>query len=263
MFFIPEYGSLEYLITFMSLAAGCAVFYDEIRGKNCPYSKFEKECKEAPSFLKVPSRVGMFIIYAPAFIVITIWAYKYSTITSNPSTREFVLIVALSFHFLKRLLEVAFLHRYSGMIDITTSAMISIFGYVQMSIVRLYYQQKVPIDFYDHNQHIYILGICLFLVGQAGNFYHHYLQTTWKRGKHNQYVVPHGGLFALVACPHYLFEIMIFWGLNFISQDILSVFGTFAVMGNLFGRSIATSRYYRSKMKNYPIHRYHIVPMLF
>ena len=78
-----------------------------------------------------------------------------------------------------------------------------------------------------------------------------------------RYVVPHGGLFTMIACPHYLFEIISFWGLSLISQDIVGVFLTFPVMGNLTGRSIATTKYYLSKLEDYPKTRKHLIPLFF
>lgn len=262
MFYVPEYGYLEYFLTIMGVGLTARIFYDEYSGtNNAPYSKFEKVANQAPAVLKLPTRISMLIIYVPAFFVILWWMQKYST--SKGYDREFCLQFSLLFHFAKRTLECAFLHKYSGVVDITTSLLISVVGYSQMVIVRLYYQQKVPIEFYEQHQMAYLFGIVLFVVGEFGNFYHHYIQTTWKRGQDKKYVVPHGGMFSLVACPHYLFEILAFWGLTFMSQDIIGVVGTLQIMGMLFGRAAATTKYYMKKLENYPASRFHIVPHLF
>ena len=48
----------------------------------------------------------------------------------------------------------------------------------------------------------------MFAVGSAGNLYHHHLLASLRKGGDTGYKVPMGGLFELVAAPHYLFELV-------------------------------------------------------
>ena len=63
-------------------------------------------------------------------------------------------------------------------------------------------------------------GVALFLLGITGNFYHHCLLSRLRGKDDKGYKIPKGGLFRFVICPHYLFEIIEFVGVAFISQTI-------------------------------------------
>jgi hypothetical protein len=64
-------------------------------------------------------------------------------------------------------------------------------------------------------------GVLVFAVGIAGNLYHHYLLSRLRSGSSGGdkgHRIPRGGLFELVTCPHYLFEIIGLFGFAMISQ---------------------------------------------
>lgn len=262
MFYFPNCGLREYIICVLSLLISGKSLSNQSEDTCTPYSKFEKTSKRKPKVYKLPSRFAMVVAYFPALLLILGWTKMYSTMSTSDSNREFVFTIAIGFHFFKRVVESLFIHNYSGVMDITVSISIAVFYCIQ-SFIRLYYQQKVPIEFYEQHSNVFMVGIVLSVIGQIGNAYHHWLQSTWKRGKDKKYVVPHSGLFTMIACPHYLFEIISFWGLSLISQDIVGVFLTFPVMGNLTGRSIATTKYYLSKLEDYPKTRKHLIPLFF
>lgn len=105
-------------------------------------------------------------------------------------------------------------------------------------------------------------GIVLFLIGIAGNFYHHYLLSKLRGMGEKQYKIPEGGLFGLVICPHYLFEIIGFYGLSFISQSLYAFSFTLGTTFYLIGRSCATRRWYLSKFEDFPPHVKAIIPFV-
>lgn len=80
------------------------------------------------------------------------------------------------------------------------------------------------------------LGVVLFLIGISGNFDHHYLISKLKddESRDRKYRIPRRGLFNLVICPHYLFEILEFWRISCISQTLypswFSLSSTFFLM---------------------------------
>jgi len=257
LFHVPGFGTIEYILLFFSITMPFGVYYNESSGQNLAYSKFS-HLEESKT--KISTRNAMLVLYTPA-LIFSVWWMQSQMVNQNG--REFFLVIMCILHFLKRVVETLFLHRYSGEVAPYISIMIA-FAYVQMAAARLYYQSLVPAAFYEGHDNLLYVGLVLFFVGQMGNLYHHYLQTTWKRGKNLQYVVPHGGMFSLIACPHYFFEIIAFFGFSLVAQDLFGFLGTFGVIGNLFGRSVATSNYYRQKFKeNYPSSRKHIIPYLF
>lgn len=107
------------------------------------------------------------------------------------------------------------------------------------------------------------IGIGLFLVGITGNMYHHYLLSQTRKKGETGYKIPKGGLFSLVICPHYLFEIIEYFGFALISQTIYSLFFAFATALYLSGRSNATRKWYVSKFEHFPNHVKALLPFLF
>ncbi|CAJ1968785.1 unnamed protein product [Sphenostylis stenocarpa] len=79
-------------------------------------------------------------------------------------------------------------------------------------------------------------GIMTFVVGIIDNFYHHYLLSNLRENGEKEYKIPKGCLFEFVICPHYLPEIIQFYGISFISQTLytfcFTVGTTFYLLGH-------------------------------
>ena len=59
------------------------------------------------------------------------------------------------------------------------------------------------------------IGLGLYVVGEAGNFLHHRILAALRTSDSDtKYMPPSGGLFELVAAPHYLFELVAWWGIG-------------------------------------------------
>ncbi|MBA0571140.1 hypothetical protein Golob_004730, partial [Gossypium lobatum] len=76
----------------------------------------------------------------------------------------------------------------------------------------------------------------------SGNFYHHYLLSKLRTKGDKEYKIPKGGLFELVICPHYLFEILEFLGISLISQTLYSFSVTLGSALYLMCRSYVTRK---------------------
>jgi protein-S-isoprenylcysteine O-methyltransferase Ste14 len=106
-------------------------------------------------------------------------------------------------------------------------------------------------------------GVLAFAVGLAGNFYHHYLLSRLRAGGDDDkkgYKIPTGGLFGLVTCPHYLFEILAFFGFAMISQTLYALTVAVGTAAYLAGRSFATRKWYDSKFDEFPSRIKALVP---
>ncbi|XVF40997.1 hypothetical protein PTKIN_Ptkin01aG0245100 [Pterospermum kingtungense] len=230
----------------------------EIKGIHLKYSKFFKLPAPSPTnTLKVPSRVGMFFLYAPAFLagLASFWLF------SNGDLRFLFLKSAVTIHFFKRILEVLFLHKYSGEMAVD-SMIIILLSYFTLSASMIYTQflteglQEPLID-------LKYLGIMVFLVGISGNFYHHYLLSELRAKDGKDYKMPKGGLFEFVICPHYLFEILGFLGISLISQTFFSLCVTLGSAFYLMGRSHVTRKWYLSKFEDFPKEVKALIPYVF
>ena len=151
-----------------------ATSYSKETSDPTPYSKFAADKKlEKP----IPSQNGMFRIYVPS----TIAAAIYTAVTFN--SESFSLVSPLLFaHFLKRTLEVAFVHRYSGSMPATSANGIG--GYYTF-LTLLISLTAVPVKDIA-SQHLCTAGLALFAVGELGNLYHHYLLSTLRSSKEKQ-----------------------------------------------------------------------------
>lgn len=126
-----------------------------------------------------------------------------------------------------------------------------------LSTATMIYAQHLSHDLPDPVVDLLYPGVVVFAVGLAGNFYHHYLLSTLRAGDaggddKKGYKIPTGGLFGLVTCPHYLFEIIGFFGFAMIAQTLYAFAVATGTAAYLAGRSCATRRWYQSKFDEFP-----------
>lgn len=231
----------------------------EVKGKHLNYSKFWNATP--PSVVtkfRLSSKLGMFLLYLPS-VVAAVVALSFPAILGDQ--RCLSVSLALGLHFLKRDLEVLFIHKFSGNIMLDSIVLIS-FSYCLNTVFIIYAQflaREIPEPAVD----LWFAGLVLFIVGMAGNFYHHYLLSKLRKEGEKEYKIPKGGLFDLVICPHYLFEIIDLFGISFMSQTVHGFAFALSSTFYLAGRSYATRRWYLSKFKNFPKHVKALIPFIF
>ena len=153
-------------------------------------------------------------------------------------------------------------HKYSGEMGLD-SMIIILVSYFTLSSSLIYTQQLTQ-GLPQPSTDLKYPGIVLFLVGIIGNFYHHYLLSKLRaKGGKKEYKIPNGGLFELVICPHYLFEILGFLGISLISQTLYSFSVTLGSAFYLIGRSYVTRKWYLSKFEDFPKHVKALIPFVF
>ncbi|XP_058105729.1 steroid 5-alpha-reductase DET2-like isoform X2 [Magnolia sinica] len=250
-------------LTAMSVISFTSLSYSgfsEVRGTHVQYSKFwnTAQKKNASTVMKLSSRTGMLLLYTPAFLA-GLASLGLSFVDQRP--RSILLCSALTVHFLKRVLEVLFVHKYSGGMDLDSAIVISLSYF--LATVNAIYAQHMTLGMPDPPLDLEYAGVVLFLVGIAGNYYHHLLLQKLRGRDDKGYKIPKGGLFGLVICPHYLFEIMGFVGISFIAQTVFAFAFTLGTVGYLTGRSYATRKWYLSKFPNFPREVKALFPFVF
>lgn len=232
------------------------------------YSKFAEKV-DPKSTSTVSSRMGMLIIYAPAAVVALA-----SIVLAGPASNERAALVGslMLIHFLKRLLEVVFVHRYSGSVGLAVSCFIGTF-YACVSALVLTMQSSVPQTIYEAPGSALALscGLIAFVIGQAGNLYHHVILSEMRKPASDaaadtacRYVVPSGGLFDMVTMPHYLFEIVAWVGIALCTQQLNALLAAAGMASYLSGRAVATTRWYQDKFgEAWPSSRRHLIPGIF
>ncbi|KAI3979884.1 hypothetical protein MKX01_042538 [Papaver californicum] len=248
----------------ISLIALANFGFSEFKGKHLNYSKFWNAGNNSKTVKVVlSSRTGMLILYAPACIAsaISFW------LCFNSHYLRFLLVSsALAFHFFKRVIEVLFVHKYSGGMVLDSTIVISLSYF--FSTVNMIYNQHLLQGVPDPEIDLKFIGTALFLVSIVGNFYHHCILSNLRKvksggGSDKGYKIPKGGLFGVVICPHYLFEILIFIGISLMSQSLYPISFTVGTTCYLTGRSYVTRKWYLTKFPDFPKHVKTLIPFVF
>lgn len=264
---------MNHLANFVTLptepiGAGTAIVYSlltlanfqmESASSPTPYSKFSGWEKKSQT---VTGRQAMLLIYLPSLLLAGYLIAKSGSFLD--SNRESLVRLLVGVHFFKRTLETLFVHNYSGQNPLFYSCFIG--AYYMMSSFMLT-SLRVP----HPNKLMSLIGVALFVVGQVGNGYHHYLLARLRkqgpsngaRDRKSQYAVPTGGLFELVAMPHYFFELLSWFGIALNTQHLNGFLLFTSMVSYLSGRSVATNEWNRANIQGYPKSRKNLVPFIF
>lgn len=233
------------------------------------YSKFSGSDKEK-STCKVNGKILLIVAYFPAF-VISIILYRYfhsqnpNLDTSTSQYRQFIApSILLIVHFAKRLIESLFIHICSNKSEFGLAILIAT-NYSLVVGLTLYYQLlNGKVDDYKDCNMSFIIGIILYIIGQFGNFYHHYLLRINRLNNKTKarYVIPKGGLFTFVWMPHYFFEIISWIGMAVTSRHLTFYSTIMGMVGYLCGRSISTKNWYLQKFRDDCPDRKAIIPFI-
>ncbi|XP_010492472.1 PREDICTED: very-long-chain enoyl-CoA reductase-like [Camelina sativa] len=250
----------------VGLAALAKIGWSEVTGNHLKYSKFASSSTSTspkPQPQKQPlgsfsSRTGMLCLYTPAFLAASASFF----VLPSDDLRFILLKSALALHFFKRVFEVLFIHKYSGGMAVDSAIVISS-SYFSSTALMLY-SQNLTLGLTEPSFDMKLAGVVMFVVGIIGNLYHHVLLAKLRNedGK-KEYKIPKGGLFDVIICPHYLFEILVFWSFFLISQTIYSFTFAMGTMCYLIGRSYATRSWYLSKFDDFPKHVKALIPFVF
>lgn len=172
------------------------------------------------------------------------------------------------FHFLRRTVESIWVHRYSGRPIPPADYLVEYLYYwgfgawVATSLASSSYEAtSLPLFF---------TGFALFAVGQVGNTWAHQKLRKLRpaRGLKTR-SLPEGGLFSLVACPHYLFEIVTWAGFALLcgtwAAVVFLAVGTVILTGYALSRRAAYLSEFDGKNGRplYPASRRALIPFLF
>ncbi|THG22138.1 hypothetical protein TEA_020854 [Camellia sinensis var. sinensis] len=205
---------------------------------------------------KLSTKTGMLIAYTPALLA----SAASFVIFPNEGFRFLLVNSALSIHFFKRLFEVLFIHKYSSVMYLDVAIPISLSYFISTS--TMIYAQHLTLGFPEPPLDLKDAGISMFLMGISGNLYHHYLLSKLRKRGDKGYKIPKGGLFDLVICPHYLFEILGFIGISCISQTLYAFSFTLGTTIYLMGRSYATRKWYLTKFQDFPKNIKALIPFV-
>eukprot|EP00484_Ammonia_sp_Unknown_P010321 CAMPEP_0197074018 /NCGR_PEP_ID=MMETSP1384-20130603/210899_1 /TAXON_ID=29189 /ORGANISM="Ammonia sp." /LENGTH=319 /DNA_ID=CAMNT_0042512859 /DNA_START=10 /DNA_END=967 /DNA_ORIENTATION=- len=267
------------------------------RTKPAAYSKFSKN-KENSQYVEVGPRMGATLAYILPFIASsTFLCYQFysryyqdkaqpislesvsQTLRSLTSKEKYVLApTAMVFtHFLKRILECTFLHKYSAKNVRLVGALGISASYAMLNMGCMYFQNQAPSEYHEtdgesaqvfgclawlvnqapseYHETRWRIGAGVWLLGLVGNLYHHYILSTLRKDAKSvqtesdnkkKYTIPSGGLFGYVWCPHYLFELMGWYGIAITSNTLNYWLMAGVYSSYLSGRAKSTEDWYLS-----------------
>mmetsp|Transcript_67424 Transcript_67424/g.149391 ORF Transcript_67424/g.149391 Transcript_67424/m.149391 type:complete len:269 (-) Transcript_67424:107-913(-) len=236
--------------------------------KPTPYSKFADVASKSKL---VPSVVGMLILYGLPLAGSTFGFLRAAGVGGTYLVVAGTLVV----HFLKRVLEAIFVHRYSGVMELAMAVAIGCYYCLASWIVR-HSAALAPL----HTSSLQsAAGVVLFSVGQLGNFYHHWrlrdLRSSQSKGAGGamvkteisggrMYAIPTGGLFDFVTMPHYFCELVAWFGIFVIVPRLNVLLLCASFTSYLGGRSEATTVWYKEHFgSRWPAERRHLVPFMY
>jgi hypothetical protein len=202
----------------------------------------------------IPTRVGMFILYFSPIVALYFSARDY---LSNASLIQWIVVAAVGLHFAKRVLESLFVHKYSGPIGLSTT--ISIAFFYSFASFFVGYLNRNPLHSIDA---LFMLGFVFYIVGNLGNFIHHKILADLRKDS-LEYVIPKGGLFKYVVCPHYLFEVFTWLGIFLFSRHLGALLVLGMIVAYLCARSLVTLKWYREKFAGFPKQVKAMIPFVF
>ncbi|KAG2273830.1 hypothetical protein Bca52824_056385 [Brassica carinata] len=241
----PPPSILLNTMSVVGLVSLAKVGWSEVRGIHLKYSKFNNNktsSSSSPQPQKHPlgsfsSRTGMLLLYTPAFLA----AASSFFVLPSDDLRFLLLKSALALHFFKRIFEVLFIHKYSGEMAIDSALTITT-SYFSSTALMLY-SQNFTLGLPEPGFDLKPSGL-----SEDGT---------------KEYKIPKGGLFDTIICPHYLFEILVFWSFFMVSQTIYSFSFAMGTTFYLVGRSYATRSWYLSKFDDFPKHIKALIPFVF
>ncbi len=244
MIYFPEFnGGVVHWLCALSLVAAPIVYLTESRGLNLGYSKFASRA----AALALPSRVGMLILYAPSVVLFPCMLLAHGV---EWTTWHLVTAALISLHFAKRCLEALYVHRYSGVMNLESvvficlwySAATGFLGYVAATEVDA--ELIASPAFHPW----YLLGALAWIAGTGLNYLHHELLARLRAPGETGYKLPTAGLFRWIACPHYLAELLAWWGYALVFHHVAAAALAVIMTGYLFGRADSTLRWYRDRL---------------
>ncbi|XP_031557314.1 steroid 5-alpha-reductase DET2-like [Actinia tenebrosa] len=257
---LPEWTLLNISLHVLGVLVCIVNYVNEYLGFNqLSYSKFSKQVGS------LNARLGWTITYAmPAVTYDILWF-----IYGKPSSPfHFIALGTYNAHFIKRILECLFVHKYSRNIEVMSVIQIGAFYTLGASVQHYWcnvYTSANDGNRLMNNKILLIVGFVAFIGGEFINFYHHALLASLrpKGSAPGNYVVPSGGLFDLLVCPHYFGEIIGWFGMAILGQHSCLYLSWLSMVAYLAGRSHQTREWYLNKLDHFPRERKNLFPYIY
>jgi len=208
---------------------------------------------------------GPLLIYA--YIYTRPWLFYGTGAADKPYSMCADLAVAgHSLHYLKRLLETIFVHRFSH----NTMPIFNLFkncSYYWLFTAYLAYHINHPLFTSPSDTQVYVCA-ALFLLFETGNFSIHIALRNLRPPGSTVRCIPHPtpnpltGLFACVSCPNYTYEVASWLAFSAMTQCLPALLFALAGFYQMAMWALGKHRNYVKEFKDYPRGRKAIIPFV-
>ncbi|XP_028393572.1 very-long-chain enoyl-CoA reductase-like [Dendronephthya gigantea] len=185
---------------------------------------------------------------------------------------KYLFITLWAIHFIRRTLEVLFVHNYKRRMPLVESVGAPI--YYWFFAIWIAWSMRYKSGYEQSFMILVILGSVIFVIGEIGNCICHIQLRGFRNEKHPNYissssghVLPHGLLFNYVSCPHYFFEIVTWIGFFFATWTLASVLFLLATILTLVTYAYKKHKAYVHEFHGndggYPPNRKALIPFIF
>ena len=188
---------------------------------------------------------------------------------------KYLFLALWTLHFVRRTVEVLFVHRYKRRMPIIESAGAPI--YYWFFAVWIAWSMRPQSGYKQSFLVLIILGTIIFLIGEIGNGICHIQLRKFRDEKRPSFVsnnmcrhvVPHGLLFNYVSCPHYFFEILTWTGFFVATWTLAAIVFLLATIITLFIYAYKKHKAYlqefdgKDGIEIYPAHRKALIPFIY
>ena len=140
----------------------------------------------------------------------------------------------------------------------------SYYGALSFCVME-FFQVDSP-DVFQSVDMFHVIAIVVFFYANALQYRTHKYFAECRNGDPGSwnYVVPTGGWFELISCPHYFAEVVIYSSFVILTkaQNLSLVLAWIFVATNIFHSALRTHNWYHSKFPNYPKSRKAILPWI-
>ncbi|EGC39010.1 hypothetical protein DICPUDRAFT_52983 [Dictyostelium purpureum] len=172
-----------------------------------------------------------------------------------------IALICYSLHYIKRVLETLFVHRFSN----GTMPIFNLFkncSYYWGCTAMVSYFVNHPLFTPPPMERVYI-GLGLFIFGEISNLICHIMLRNLRPAGSTERKIPRGFLFELVSCPNYTVEILSWIGFSILTQTLTSYIFTLMGAAQMWVWAVGKHKRYRREFGDkYPRSRKILIPFL-
>jgi len=212
-----------------------------------------------------------FIEYFGPLLIYPIFYFHVDLIYGSkaPETHDQVQQIALlcwSAHYIKRILETLFVHRFSHASMPLFSLFKNCFHYWGAAFAISYFVNH-PLYTPPPQTNVYA-GLAIFIISELMNGVSHLQLRALRPSGTTQRSIPRNLLFELVSCPNYFFEILAWTGFSILTQTFTAYLFTLLGAGQMWLWAVEKHRRYKKEFDGkegrplYPKNRKVLVPFV-